>query len=455
MKGHGEPRWMRAALAVYDACLWLYPKPLRDAHGDEMRQAFRDRCREVVRGEQSAFRVLFGELLPDTLRSAGSEQLSATFGEMRPRQYWALGLLCCALLGLLFRDSLSRHTLDLAFKAKYALQDMRYAREQNQHEDRVRAIAKSLQADDTLEGKALAAYFYRSVYVGRMTQWQVRQQEFNGLMVADGDRATALADDVLDADASAYALSVAAQACETAVGCNRREAISQLTKRDPDNAFGWSLAFAWAAQHKDEAAMREAVIRMAQAGHFENYQGAIVHDALKAAQALAPGDNDYLESIASQSRTSGFTGRDFRFGIRAACMRVPFYDPVQAPRWVEIHPEMWGDCLRIARRLANSTDVRAARWGTRQLYEAEADPSARHTALQQLRDAHWWQENAWSVGVNRHTKDNGWEAWSQAEWQDWATAWSQGDGEIPSIKRWLESRGMPLSAPADPEIPAS
>ena len=81
---------MRAALAVYSACLWLYPRPLRDAHGDEMRQAFRDRCREVVRGEQSAFRVLFGELLPDTLRSAGSEQISATFGDMQPRQYWAL-----------------------------------------------------------------------------------------------------------------------------------------------------------------------------------------------------------------------------------------------------------------------------------------------------------------------------------------------------------------------------
>ena len=49
-----DPGWVRAAQTVYDACLWLYPKQLRDAHGEEMRQAFRDRCHEVARGGNGA-----------------------------------------------------------------------------------------------------------------------------------------------------------------------------------------------------------------------------------------------------------------------------------------------------------------------------------------------------------------------------------------------------------------
>jgi hypothetical protein len=82
MNRPSDPAWIAVAARVYCAALWLFPAALREAHGDEMRQAFRDRCREVARGERSAFRVLALELLPDTLRSAGSEQLSATFGEM-------------------------------------------------------------------------------------------------------------------------------------------------------------------------------------------------------------------------------------------------------------------------------------------------------------------------------------------------------------------------------------
>lgn len=454
MIGSADPGWIRAALAVYDACLWLYPKPLRDAHGDEMRQAFRDRCREVVRGEQSAFRVLFGELLPDTLRSAGSEQLSATFGEMRPRQYWALGLLCCALLGLLFRDSLSRHTLDIAFKAKYALQEMRYAREQSQHEDRVRDLATSLVAAGTLEAKAEAAYLYRSVYLGRMNQWQLSQQDFSSLLVADGERATALAADVFGAHASGHALAVATQACETRAGCNRDAAIRQLTSREPDNAYGWSLAFTSAAQRNDESGMRDAVQKMAQSSHFENYQGRITSDLLQAAQAIAPDDIDYLESIAAQVRASGFAMiRDFREDIRSSCMRRPAEDSSDKPRWLELHPEMQEACLRIALLLSNSTDLRTARWGAQRIFEAETDPAKLAVARQRLRDRWWWQQRGWAVGRNGHINDHGWDEWTLAEWQVWVSAWTPGDGEIPSVKRWLKSRGMPVSAPPDYETP--
>ena len=116
---------------------------------------------------------------------------------------------------------------------------------------------------------------------------------------------------------------------------------------------------------------------------------------------------------------------------------------------------MQGACLRIAGLLSNSTNLAAARWGARRIYEAQTDPAKRVLALQRLRDRHWWQERAWNVGVYLHTQDHGWDAWTKAEWQNWAAAWKPGDGEIPTVKRWLKSRGMPVSAPADFEIPPS
>lgn len=446
---------MRAAESIYATCLWLYPKQLRDAHGDEMRQAFRDRCREAVRGERSAFRVLMLELLPDTLRSVGSAQVSATFDEMRPRQFLALGLLCCALVGLLFRDDLSRFTLDLAFQAKYAWQRAGAARELSQHEERMRDLATSLLSVNSPENKALAAYLYRSVYLGRMTQWEVEHYDLAGPMSADGDRATALAAEVLGARASAYALAVALQSCEPTAGCNRGEAIGQLSAREPDNGYGWALAFTWAAQRHDEAAMRHAVKQMAQSSHFENYQSAITRDLLKQVQIQAPGDIDYLQSIASRTRTASFgTFQDYRNDLLVSCSRRPVSDTKSTPIWLEIHPEMQAECLRIARLLSNSTDLRAARWGSRRVYEAQSDPTARGLALQHLRNRWWWQQNSWNIGMNLRTKDHGWDPWTEAEWQVWATAWAPGDGEIPAVKRWLKSRGLSVSAPPEFELPS-
>ncbi len=447
---------MRAAQSVYAACLWLYPRQLREAHGDEMRQAFRDRCREAVRGERSAFRVLMLELFPDTLRSVGSAQVSETFDDMRPRQFWALGLLCCALIGLLFRDSLSRFTLDLAFQAKYALQRASDERDLSQHEGRLRDIGTGFLSVDSPENKALAAYAYRAVYFGRMTQLEVEQQDFDGLMIADGNRATALATQVLGAkgSVSAYALAIAVQACEVSAGCNRGEAIRQLIASDPGNGYGWALAFTWAGERHDEMAMQHAVKQLAQATRFDSYRGQIASDLLKQAQSVAPGDTDYLHSIASLVRSSGFeTMGDYRNEVRVSCTPRRSTDTDPRPRWSEIHPEMQADCLRIAGLLSTSTDLGAARWGSWQVYEAELDPAARDRALHQLRDKWWWQEQASGVGINRHTKDFGWDAWTEDEWQNWANAWAPGDGEIPSVKRWLASRGLSVSAPQEFELP--
>jgi hypothetical protein len=449
-----DPGWIRLAGRVYAAALWLFPAALRQAHGDEMRQAFRDRCREVARGERSAFRVLALELLPDTLRSAGAEQVSATFGDMRPRQYWALGLLCCAAVGLLCKDQLNRYTLDLAFQAKYALRNIHEARDMAQREARVRSLAESLAASDSLESKALGAYLYRSIYTGRDSMYVYGEDRggspFIGKLTADGDRATAAAASALGAHPDAYPLAVAVQACELAViGCNRATAIRQLVARDPDNAFGWSLAFKWAAQHGDQQAMGDALKRMASSHHFENYQGPLTRDLIVAAQKQAPGDTDFLAVIATQARTAAYLARadDFRHDVRFNCTRRTTTEPAGSPRWLETHPESQEDCLRIAGLLSRSTDLMSARWGWRRIHAQETDPLLRAQELQRLRDTQWMWEQ--TVPGSSREADGSWQDWKEAEWNQWAAAWNAGDGEIPAARRWLAARGLSAVAPAE------
>jgi hypothetical protein len=68
------PAWAAAAEALYGAALRLHPRAFRAQWGDAMRQAFRDRCREVARGERGAL-ARFAEALPDVAASAAREQV--------------------------------------------------------------------------------------------------------------------------------------------------------------------------------------------------------------------------------------------------------------------------------------------------------------------------------------------------------------------------------------------
>ena len=53
-----SPLWQRLAEGGYALVLNLYPRRTRERHGEEMRQAFRDRCREVCAGRISTWRLM-------------------------------------------------------------------------------------------------------------------------------------------------------------------------------------------------------------------------------------------------------------------------------------------------------------------------------------------------------------------------------------------------------------
>ena len=459
MSRRGDPGWLRMADRLFGGLLWLFPKPLRDAHGQEMRQAFRDRCREVARGERSALRVFAMELLPDTLRSAGREQWSASFEEMRPQQFLALALLCCAATGLLFQERLSRATLDLVFDAKYALRNYSEAREALEQEAQVRRLADFLSANGDVESKALSAFAYRVLYTSREQLYQYGddrgRSSFVGKVVADGDRSNSAAIAVLGSHPDIYPFAIALRACDPTLGCNRALAIQQLTERDPDNAYAWSLAFESASQKGDHTAMGDALARMGRSSHYQSYGPRVLRDLFESARKLAPDDQAFLAAIVMQTRAASYSMvvGDYRHSVRWNCSATPSGDPVYISRWIQAAPKIRPDCLAVARLLSRSSSASGAYWGWQQIYLQDPDSGARARAFQNLRNARWlWAQSVENPGATRQV-DGSWREWTATDWTNWRTAWATKDGEIPALKRWLASQGRPVEAPADYQMP--
>jgi hypothetical protein len=97
----GDPRWLRVLDACYGVALCLYPRDFRAQWGEAMRQAFRDRCREVARGDRSVL-ALIAESCTDLARSLVAEHHPCV--EEAPMKSIAIALaalLCAAHLGQL------------------------------------------------------------------------------------------------------------------------------------------------------------------------------------------------------------------------------------------------------------------------------------------------------------------------------------------------------------------
>ena len=447
-----DPRWIDIACRVYSACLWLYPRELREAHGEEMRIAFRDRCREVLAGHKSAWRVFCMEIVPDLFRSAGSSQLELGVGSHQRRTFGGLILLSLLAIALLTQPLWSPTFLNTVKSLEYRWQMLKEAREYRRHHDAVVSVASALAKRGDMQSQALAAFLHRTLYDQGVSWYEFADgrgpQAFKES--AEGDRATALAA-TLVADANdAYTLSLATQACAIEVGCNREMAIRRLVALDPDNAYGWMLAFKWAAQHQRPEDMRRALEKIGSARYYENYQGRTHRDLFAAAEWLRPGDANLLAHIARQAELSWqVDSADLMNDVLVQCsLREGENIPVH---WLQLHPESRADCIHIARLLAGSTDLWRATWGWRQL--TRAGEVTTKPAQETRRNLLWmYRSNVISLGQSRSsldTDDHSWIPWQDEDWKSWAEAWKPGDGQIPSLQRWLKAHGQPSTAPAD------
>ena len=94
---------------AYGFALRLYPRAYRERWAEPMRQAFRDRCREVARGERSGF-ALLSESCTDLARSLAREHFRSM--EEAPVKYAAIAIaviLPCSYLGNVLLRSADTH----------------------------------------------------------------------------------------------------------------------------------------------------------------------------------------------------------------------------------------------------------------------------------------------------------------------------------------------------------
>jgi hypothetical protein len=445
----GDPRWIGLATRVYAACLWFYPPSLREAHGTELLQAFRDRCRETVAGKRT-FWSLGLELVPDLVGSASQAQFDAARNHGRA-SLPALVLLAGLALALASQPRWSGAALDVikGFEAVWNMwQEDRHAK---QRDAAVMDVANRLVARGDAASIAIAARLHDSL--AEQQRWYVDPAFGVGWRDAPRPRtlyfseqrarAGVLAGSVAASPGSTEALTLATAACHVNGGCNQDLLLRRLLARDPDNAFAWMLEFKRAAQRDDLPRMAAAVEGAGHARRYESYAGRMTAAVLAEANRGSDG-TDLLPILAFHAANlEAVPGDDFRHDLRLHCSLGGSPSPTER-RWILVHPEARANCLHLAGLMANSNDLLAATWGWRQLRRAGmVDTPGREASY---RDTAWLDRNN-VVGYEPGERHR-FTPWTPERWAAWSATWSPGDGQIPALRRWLRAQGKPHRAPA-------
>lgn len=450
-----DPRWIELAARVYASCLWFYPRAIREAHGAELIQAFRDRCREAIAGKRT-FWSLGLELLPDLVASASRAQVDAARHHGRA-SLPSLVLLAGLALALASQPRWSGAALDV-IKGVEAFWNMwQEDREAKQRDAAVMGIATRLVERGDATSIAVAARLYDSLaeqqrwYVDPAfgTGWREAPRPRTLYFSEQRARAGVLAGSIGASPGSTQALTLAAAACHVNGGCNLDLMLRRLLARDPDNAFGWMLEFKRAAQRNDVPRMAAAVEGAGRARRYESYAGRMMAAVLAEAKRAADDADLYPVVAFHAANLESVPGDDFRNDLRLHCSLAGSPSP-NDQRWVLVHPEARANCLHLAGLMAGSSDLRAATWGWRQLRRAGAVDGPDKVSA--YRDIAWLDRND-AVGFvpgegHRYTP------WTSERWAAWSATLPPGDGQIPALRRWLRAQGKPDRAPADFATPA-
>jgi hypothetical protein len=442
-----DPKWIGLALKAYDACLPLYPREVREAHGEEMRQAFRDRCREVARGQRGAWQW-FGEMAPDLIGSAARAHADVG-GKADGRVLPGLSLLVLLAAALATQSRWSIATTDAMKSAGRALDVARATREWNHERAFVAETTASLLAQGDQESLAVAALLQRGQFDQRWLDpvlWQ-NDGPMRAHLPDAGAKATSLAAPIFTGQPSLGALAISAQACSVGAGCNEDSAIRRWLARDPDNAYPWMMSFKRASRRGDEAGMQHALAGVAKARYAQSHMAMVQRVLLARVTADAPGDREAFADAAAQFRgMQGVLTDDLPNDMVVRCSLLPrLYGKA---RWIDEHPEAQPACMHLAGLLAASSDAWASMYGWRQLKRSGIEMTP--ARVQAWRDAGWLYSNvAWRVGGESTTAGQPAQPWTLEQWQRWNAAWAPGDGEVPALRRWLRANSLPEHAPAD------
>lgn len=411
-----DPRWLQRLDAAYGFALHLYPRRFRREWEASLRQAFRDRCREVARGERKPL-ALLSELLPDLAVSAGRERFLTLQDATMFKRNLMFALLLALAATLLLRERVSAAVEDTH---QWWLQ-----RQAQMDAEAARHYWAELATD--LEGSAKTP----------------REHALAGLAwsrAGSPQRAQAQWDEAI-AGGDAAALWLSVTDCPV-VRCDVAAVVARLQRDDPGNAAVEQLAFNQAFQARDGAAMRVAMERLSFAHRYHDFHSDMVKSLLQVDGRVAvpwrlrDGSGAAAHGAAADALVSNagihWAQADFQ-PLLDYCKPSSPDDTVRASR-----------CAATARVLSTGNSLAAQAYGQRILLRYLHGSPGEAEVVAQIRDRYWLVANLAKLGMDETP-----EAYAR-----WRGALLASQGEIGMLHRLMRERGIPLSAPAEFEVEA-
>lgn len=429
MKNKKDPKWISQADRIYGGFLYLFPSAHRKEFGPWMRQAFRDRCREVARGEQSLLRVLMAEIVPDLLLGAGIEHMTSNFGELNRKHMAALTLLGCLSVWALFHETVNHKLFDLADAGAKQVDSLKWKYRVRQRITGIQEMADWLVKEDgSPKAKALAANLYLVLH--EHVDAPFLEREHDGLCEFQ-KQATNLVAQVMMEHPDLRTTAYAELACDEKSGCDRPSMVKRLTDQDPQNAYVWLRALRIAQVTENSIDERFAIKGLAASQYIDNHQKNLEIDFSGFLKKYSPDDSALLDSFDSISLNQY---PSIFFLARSSCRTLST---------TSMDQELVNDCRQAAMVFAQSDDLTTANVTSRLLYRLSADGADRKSAYKSFRNSRWWSD-----AYHSEADFPG----NQKSWAAWGEKWRGKRESISAIQADLASRGMPIIAPDDYEL---
>lgn len=436
-----DPAWIAALDRIYAAALHLYPRAHRLQWGAEMRQTFRDRCREAQRAGRGAWRFVLGECLPDLAFSASRERADA-FQELPPmKRMLAIALMLTALAAGIFHARLGDGVL-AARDAWDAYQAELDSRALHAHEA---TLATQVAQRDGAHADVVAAQLYFSAADGFRRRYPAASDLH--LSAAQAQTSDALLDHADAAFTHAlrredrWALWLAAMdACPArAKVCDATAARARLRTVDADNGAVWAMDLYRAQHAHDAAGERAAFARLAGSTQFDwHYRDAV--SGMLAAFALQPLPSRLRQSYADGSAATATDSASllaFQIGSAQGTMQMPAMQPLMTLCKTP-DPAIRSDCRAAAQVIAEHSYTIIDHMIGLSLWRRVADASEQAQVEQMYRDARWQSDRLSEVVPQL----------SPSALQRWLVQWQTQPGEVQVMQRLLVSHGIALQAPA-------
>jgi hypothetical protein len=414
----GRPAWAGAADALYGAALRLYPRAFRERWGEPMRQAFRDRCREVARGERSGVALLH-ESLADIAAAAGREHANAA-GAVAPQRFW-LALACLLLLAgtLAAREQLA-YMVQLAGEA---------------------ASVRWTQLQAALEDRALRHYWddVADGLDGDVAPGAPTTRAFALLGGGSAERARGLLRDAMAAgDPRAWWLVATACQHDQACAIDVDAALARWQRVEPDNAAPALFALERAAATGDAAGVESALSLAARATTYRAHDIELLKSLFKPAEA-----------VRVPTRLHDAFGLDDP-SLAADALAIDAWSKFALPRFDALHDRCRpatdarsaAECLAVGKLLADSNVLLGRVIGEQLLCRYQCAGPERADVAARIAERRWVFDN-----MNYSTV-----AWRPA----WIRAWRADDvrGEFDVDRHMLRDRGIDTRPPPGYRLPA-